>query len=157
VTKIAGSGTGSESVSQRYRSPYPDPYQNVSDPQYRFFSSLIFLLSANSVEDAMEACSRHVGRSRGRHAHYRSCYCCPSSVSFHHDHSIRICSLFLTASLILVSVRHSYDSLLKRMFSISHYTVSMKIRLRSHVCDVLHFFHYLICFKFLLKPSIVAA
>jgi hypothetical protein len=30
--KIAQSGAGSESVSQRYESADPDPYQNVMDP-----------------------------------------------------------------------------------------------------------------------------
>ncbi len=35
LTKIAGSWAGS--VSQRYGSAVPDPYQNVRDPQHRFF------------------------------------------------------------------------------------------------------------------------
>ncbi len=33
-TKIAGSGSGSGSIGQRLRSADPDPYQNVTDPQY---------------------------------------------------------------------------------------------------------------------------
>ncbi len=36
MTKIAGSGSESESISQKHGSagPDPDPYQNVMDPQY---------------------------------------------------------------------------------------------------------------------------
>ncbi len=34
LTKRAGSGVGS--VSQRYGSEDPDPYQNVTDPEHRF-------------------------------------------------------------------------------------------------------------------------
>ncbi len=35
--KIAGSGAGSGSVSQRYGSADPDQYQNVTEPQHCFF------------------------------------------------------------------------------------------------------------------------
>ncbi len=34
MTKIAGSGSGIESISQRYGSANLDPYQNVTDPQH---------------------------------------------------------------------------------------------------------------------------
>jgi hypothetical protein len=34
MTKIAGSGSGSESISQRLGSADPDPPQNVMDPQH---------------------------------------------------------------------------------------------------------------------------
>ncbi len=36
LTKIAGSGSASGSMSQRYWSADPDPYQNVMDPQHWF-------------------------------------------------------------------------------------------------------------------------
>ncbi len=39
VTKIAGSGAGSKSVSQRHGSVYPDPYQNFTDPQHWLYLS----------------------------------------------------------------------------------------------------------------------
>jgi hypothetical protein len=42
--KKAGSGAGSESVSQRYGSPDPDPYKNVTDPQHATISTpLLFI------------------------------------------------------------------------------------------------------------------
>ncbi len=34
LMKIAGSGSGVGSVSQRYKSADPDPYRNVTDPQH---------------------------------------------------------------------------------------------------------------------------
>jgi hypothetical protein len=34
VTKIAGSGSASGSISQRHGSPDPDPHQHVMDPQH---------------------------------------------------------------------------------------------------------------------------
>ncbi len=34
MTKKAGSGSGSESISQRHGSPDPDPLQNVMDPEH---------------------------------------------------------------------------------------------------------------------------
>jgi hypothetical protein len=34
MTKVAGSGSESRSISQRHGSPNPDPYQNVMDPQH---------------------------------------------------------------------------------------------------------------------------
>ena len=34
MTKIAGSGNESGSISQRHGSADPDPYQNVMDPQH---------------------------------------------------------------------------------------------------------------------------
>ncbi len=41
LTKIAGSG----SISQRYGSADPDPYQNVKDPQYWFLASFCGILT----------------------------------------------------------------------------------------------------------------
>ncbi len=54
MTKIAGSGFASGSISQRHGSadpdPDPDPHQNVTDPQHcfkdsNFISSYLFLIS----------------------------------------------------------------------------------------------------------------
>jgi hypothetical protein len=115
-----------------------------------FCQRLFSCYLANSVEDAMEACARHVGRSRGRLAHYRSCYCCPCSVP----------STSLLGSVLHFSLysyfSFSYASPLKRMFS-QVLTISLKITPCLHV---FHFFrnyfctsfpiHYLTCFKFLL-------
>jgi hypothetical protein len=39
MTKIAGSGYGSESICQRHGSADPDPPQNVMDPQHCYFYS----------------------------------------------------------------------------------------------------------------------
>ncbi len=38
---IAGSGAGSESISQRHVPADPDPYQNVTDPQHWFSDTAI--------------------------------------------------------------------------------------------------------------------
>ncbi len=39
LKKGVGSGVGSGSISQRYGSGYPDPHQNVTDPQHWFLST----------------------------------------------------------------------------------------------------------------------
>jgi hypothetical protein len=41
MTKIAGSGSESGSISQRHGSADPDPYQNVMDPQRWFYLALV--------------------------------------------------------------------------------------------------------------------
>jgi len=44
MTKIAGYGSESGSVSQMHGSPYPDPYQKVMDPQYWFVVVVVIQL-----------------------------------------------------------------------------------------------------------------
>ncbi len=46
MTKIAGSGSESGSISQRYGSadPDPDPQKNVMDPQHWWIYSVVLLL-----------------------------------------------------------------------------------------------------------------
>ncbi len=46
LTKIAESGSGPGSISQRYRSADPDPYQNVPDLQRCWYEIIYFSLNA---------------------------------------------------------------------------------------------------------------
>jgi hypothetical protein len=48
MTKIAGSGSESRSISQRHGSADPDPHQNVMDPEHWPVS--MFILLAYSEE-----------------------------------------------------------------------------------------------------------
>jgi hypothetical protein len=44
MTKIAGSGSQSRSISQRHGPADPDPHQNVMDPEHFFKGSFFFFL-----------------------------------------------------------------------------------------------------------------
>jgi hypothetical protein len=61
-----GSGSGSESVSQRYGSLYPDPCRNVKDPQHCFFfffcTGLTFPKSYGHLSAAPNTVNGQVGK-----------------------------------------------------------------------------------------------
>ncbi len=60
MSKIAGSGYASGSISQRHGSadpdPYPDPPENVMDPQHRFLDTVTICCLSRNRNDPLAWC-----------------------------------------------------------------------------------------------------
>jgi hypothetical protein len=63
LKKGVGSGAGSRSTSQRYGSGYPEPHQNVTDPQHCFDNSVMQIFHQDGLPSSLKSSSMKVSRS----------------------------------------------------------------------------------------------